>query len=43
VKLPQESPVSEADSRVTVRLDVSRPEPEPSLPSPSVKLTEAEP
>ena len=38
VNVPQESPLSDADSRVTVRVDVSRPEPE-SLPSPSENET----
>ena len=39
VNVPQESPPSGADSRVTVRDDVSTPEPLPSLPSPSENVT----
>ena len=39
LNVPQESPESVALSRVTVRVAVSIPEP-PSVPSPSVKLTE---
>jgi len=42
LKEPQLSPARVALSRVTVRVEVSSPEP-PSEPSPSVKLTEAEP
>ena len=39
VKLPQLSPFSGADSRVTVREEASIPEPPPSLPSPSENVT----
>ena len=38
--MPHVSPFSGADSRVTVRVAVSTPEPDPSLPSPSENVTE---
>ena len=41
VNVPHESPLSVADSRVTVSDDASRPEPLPSLPSPRENVTDA--